>query len=247
MSVIGALRSCRIALVVERGGGVYRPIYAAFLTGRRINSVSLVAEAWFWRLHALADDYGNLQADPYIVKSLAAPRREMTAELVATLNAELITARLLIAYEVDGEPYYHIDGFEERQSPANGKRKQRFPKFQKNPEKSKQIQTNPVLPDQTRPDQTTTITSTSPDKSNAAGADGLRQWAEGMAKRPDWLPSGKPWIEKRVWIALGAEHPNMTQGEFDAIVKEARTSKTTLKNPAGFIIAKIQKLTEPSR
>lgn len=110
--------------------GIYRRIYAGFLMGRRINAVSMEAEAWFWRLHAIADDFGNLPGDPDVLRSLASPRRNITVKQVVSWVSELENAALLRAYEFGSESYLHIDGFEFRQPGGrNGKRIKKVPPY----------------------------------------------------------------------------------------------------------------------
>lgn len=110
--------------------GVYRRLYAGFLRGRRINSVSLTAEAWFWRVQAAADDFGNLDGEPLLLHAATAGRRagEVSPGKVATLVGELVTADLLRRYADDGEEYLHVVGFNALQ-PANrsGRRVKRCP------------------------------------------------------------------------------------------------------------------------
>ena len=110
-------------------GGIYRRIYAGFVTGKRINSVSVGAEAWFWRLHAIADDFGNIPGDPRVARAYAAPLRDWTLDDVASMTRELENKGLITTYAVNGEYFNHIEGFEGRQ-PANksGRRIQRYPK-----------------------------------------------------------------------------------------------------------------------
>lgn len=117
-----------MSATTDMTGGLYRRIYAGFLLGRRINSVSIGAEAWFWRLHAISDDFGNLHGDPVLLQSLAAPRRKLDATDIVAWTAELADAKLIYRYEISGESYLHIDGFEARQPAGrNGKRIQKCP------------------------------------------------------------------------------------------------------------------------
>jgi hypothetical protein len=115
--------------------GVYRLIYAGFLTGRRINAVSEGAEMWFWRLYALADDFGNLPADLDLLKAKGAPmRRGVTPAKIKRWNDELArewdegTPGLISFYTVGREQYIHITEFAERQPAGrNGRRIHRVP------------------------------------------------------------------------------------------------------------------------
>lgn len=108
--------------------GLYRLIYAGFIWGRRINSVPLEAEAWFWRLHAVADDHGNLPAEEARLGALTKGyRADMRDSDVGALCARLEMAGLIARYEAGGEQFYHILDFPVLQpAPRNGRRLQRF-------------------------------------------------------------------------------------------------------------------------
>jgi hypothetical protein len=109
--------------------GLYRRQYAGFLKGRRINSVSLEAEAWFWRVHAVADDFGNAEAEPTLLHAATVGRRAgVTVEIVSDYMAELLARDLVRSYVENDEPYLHITGFLDRQPAGrNGKRVRRVP------------------------------------------------------------------------------------------------------------------------
>lgn len=124
-------------------GGFYRRIYAGYITGKRINKVSMEAEAWFWRLHSIADDYGNFHGDPELVWKAASGRRKLTVAQARTWTQELIAAGLAYEYCSDEDTYIHIVGFEAKQPAGkNGKRVQKCPKHPDSGE-SQIIQVNP--------------------------------------------------------------------------------------------------------
>lgn len=137
--------------------GFFRRIYAGFIWGKRINSVSMEAEAWFWRLNAIADDYGNLPGDHERVFRDTSGRRRVTVEQVAAWINELIAAGLVACYRAEDDDFLHIIGFCERQPAAakNGKRVRRFPASphdgetspdpvrEVNPSESKEFQVDP--------------------------------------------------------------------------------------------------------
>lgn len=132
-------------LSVDMTRGVYRRIYSGYVRGRRINSVSMNAEAWFWRINAIADDFGNFRSDPRLMVAEAAPLRKIGPAQAKRWMKELIDADLIRTYDVDGEHYGHIVGFAELQPAGrNGKRVQRQPRepesvsgcVRVNPEKS---------------------------------------------------------------------------------------------------------------
>ena len=116
--------------VTDLTRGVYRRLYAGFIRGQRICSVSLMAEAWFWRIHAAADDFGNLDGDPVLCHAATAGRRaeKVTVAEVAAMVDELVTAGLIRRYTAGGEYLLHVVGFTTFQpSGKNGKRLKRFP------------------------------------------------------------------------------------------------------------------------
>ncbi len=113
---------------IDQTRGIYRRIYASFLTGRRINAVSLEAEAWFWRLQALADDFGSFPADPRVLASQAAPRRKVSPAKCEKYVTELAGAGLIHLYTVDEFRFGEIDGFGSFQrAPGNGRRIRKYP------------------------------------------------------------------------------------------------------------------------
>ena len=123
------------ANVTDMTRGVYRRLYAGARTGKRINQVSVEAELLFWRLHCVADDFGNLPGDPYLVRIEAVPlRREWDDLRVSQLLDELVTTvtdRPLVSfYDAAGERFIHISDFLNRQ-PGNrsGRRIRKYPPY----------------------------------------------------------------------------------------------------------------------
>jgi hypothetical protein len=128
--------------VTDLTKGVYRRLYSGFIKGQRINKLSLQAEAWFWRVMATADDFGNADADPGLCFAATVGRRVgITLEDVAGWLVELGESGLIQMYaDESGDKYLHINGFEELQPAGrNGKRVCRFPR----PDESRLIQVNP--------------------------------------------------------------------------------------------------------
>ena len=128
--------------------GIYRRIYSGFVSNPKVNRLSWQAEAWFWRLVVLADDYGNHPANWRHLAAVASPVREIGAAEAQSLTESIVEARLANLYEADGQRYLHIIGFTERQ-PANknGRRIQRFPLSPDNSSgESGGIRVNPVPP-----------------------------------------------------------------------------------------------------
>jgi hypothetical protein len=60
-----------------------------------------------------------------------------------------------------------------------------------------------------------------------------------LSRRPDWLPDAKPWILRDVVQELARsslEEPTVVQ-----VLREARDSRHTLNNPAGWVVAQLRK------
>lgn len=122
---------------VDMVRGVYRRIYAGFRSGKRICAVTLGAEAWFWRVDAIADDFGNMPAGLGFIYENAVGRRggdkcpdkcRVTRKQSDSFIRELLEKDLIRQYEVDDESYFHVTGFI-RIQPAgkNGKRHRKVP------------------------------------------------------------------------------------------------------------------------
>lgn len=109
--------------------GQYRRVYSGYLRGRRLNSVSIEAEAAFFRLNVLADDYGNYHAAPDLIGTDLFPRRPDMVMKANDLLGELLSANLIRLYEHGGERYCHICGYVENQPTKNGKRVHKFPAY----------------------------------------------------------------------------------------------------------------------
>jgi hypothetical protein len=73
-----------------------------------------------------------------------------------------------------------------------------------------------------------------------AVADDVKNWALRMAKRPDWLPEGKPWIDAETWVSIAIESPHMSTHDLNKVLIRAKQGRNTLANPAGFIISKLK-------
>lgn len=114
--------------IIDLTRGIYRRVYSGFRSGRRINAVSIGAEAWFWRLLMIADDYGNFAAEPELVWGEASGRRRVTLEQSESWIKELADMNLVRLYTVTGDRYGSIVGFDETQvPPRNGRKVKRVP------------------------------------------------------------------------------------------------------------------------
>ncbi len=129
---------------IELWDGIYRRIYAAALRGKRINSVSLEAEAAFWRLHLVADDYGGFDADPLSLRVTAFRKRpEVTEPQIQKWLKELGESKLIQVYPVCEDTFGTIIDFIHFQPAGkNGRRVRKYPPPVHSGE-SKGIQGNP--------------------------------------------------------------------------------------------------------
>ena len=111
----------------DRTKGVYRRIWSADLMDKRINRLSIGAELALKHLTLLADDYGNLLADPDILHHQAFPRRPaIDRETMEGYMAELVDQGLVEFYEADEDRHLHILHWQTLQPAGkNGKRVRR--------------------------------------------------------------------------------------------------------------------------
>lgn len=112
---------------IDMTAGVYRYVYSGYLRSKRVCALTMAAEAWFWRIHAAADDYGNLPGDYCELRNLCAGRRDMPIVQIESLTKELAEAGLVVTYEADGDRWLHVVGWLRRQ-PArrDGRRIRRY-------------------------------------------------------------------------------------------------------------------------
>ena len=113
--------------VTDLTKGIYRRLYSGFTKGRRINKLSLQAEAWFWRILATVDDFGNGDADPDLCRDATAGHRTVTKSQVAKWLEEMARVGLIRFYTINSETFLHVVGFEATQPAGkNGRRIRRF-------------------------------------------------------------------------------------------------------------------------
>lgn len=112
---------------VDMTKGVYRRVFSGYLIGRRINACSWIGEAIFWRLHMLADDFGNLSADPELLPTTLGGRRGITRQRCENALKELSDNGLIKFYQVGRDRYIHIFDFERKQKSPNGRPIRRVP------------------------------------------------------------------------------------------------------------------------
>lgn len=75
----------------------------------------------------------------------------------------------------------------------------------------------------------------------AGDLDGINKArSEFLRRKPDWLPAGKPWLSQEACdelapLPIGIEH-------VEAVYREAKASRLTLDNPAGYVRKKLREL-----
>jgi hypothetical protein len=234
--------------------GIYRRIYSGFISHPKINALSWMAEAWFWRLVVLADDYGNHPANWRLLAAIASPVRDISAAEAKALTEECIAQSLVTLYDHEGQPYLNISGFTKRQ-PANknGRRIQRFPMngpvptgesggilvnpgeskgIRVNPGESGGIRGNPVPPIPTPiPKPIPTPTSTPGESNpppNGVDTQGTMTLAERGQVRAGLI---------RIGVESGAAqqvslHPNLTLAMVKSTLAAVKKDKTIKSQPA---------------
>jgi hypothetical protein len=193
--------------VVDMRWGVYRKVYSGFIWGDRLNSVSMEAEAWFWRLHAVADDLGNLAANMNRLVVEAGGKRQITPEQAEKWTAELASVRLIVRYSVGSDNYVHIIGFEDRQ-PAN--------------KNGRRIQRHPLPPkDQTGTEMVTLGNPTEPDLNCRESKSPTPTPTPNPIPNPNPTPTPNPTTRTEAVSSVGssieAGMPPDTRAKFDAL------------------------------
>lgn len=115
--------------------GRYRRQYESFIFGKRICELSWAAEAFFWRCHAIADDYGNFPADPFMLIPKAGGLRKMEPEETVGYVKEMELKGLIRLYFVNEDDCYgHIRLFTKTQPPTGPPRGGRLGRKRQYPE-----------------------------------------------------------------------------------------------------------------
>ena len=92
-----------------------RIIKESICTSENIDQLSLFQETFFVRLMVNCDDFGRMDARAKILSSRLFPLKEIkTAQIEDALKA-LVSADLIILYEVDGKPYLQIKTWDKHQ------------------------------------------------------------------------------------------------------------------------------------
>jgi hypothetical protein len=138
-----------------------RTIKPDFWTDDRVGECSVSARLLFVATWNFADDHGGLDRSAKQLKAQAFPYDNIDCE---PLVQELLQARLLIEYEVDGKKYLHIKGFRTHQK-VEKPAKPRVPLYDES------LNTPRLLPD-----------SSPTSGGNSPGSSGLFSGREGKGK-----------------------------------------------------------------
>lgn len=115
--------------------GRYRRQYESFIFGKRICALSWGAEAFYWRCHAIADDYGNFPVDPFILIPKAGGLRRMEPEEAVGYIREMESNRLIMLYFANEDDCYgHFLSFTKLQPPTGPPRGARLGRKRQYPE-----------------------------------------------------------------------------------------------------------------
>jgi hypothetical protein len=104
-----------------------RNIRESIRTSRTIDALSDGAEAMFYRLTTVADDYGRFQAESEVLLSACYPLRikRLRLSVISSRLSEMVSAGLVRLYrypDQDGRIYGYFPTFQEHQGPARAKR-----------------------------------------------------------------------------------------------------------------------------
>lgn len=93
-----------------------RMISRSISTSRKLARVDDRAALLFTWIQPHTDDYGRIEGDAMTVRAKVCPMRPYTDEDVDKSLADLALKGLILRYEVDGEQYIQVCGFEEHQT-----------------------------------------------------------------------------------------------------------------------------------
>lgn len=90
----------------------WNPLLCTYPDSEKVNAVSWQAETMFTRLLAKTDDYGNYDGSPALLLCGLFAKRfekgEISVTDTARIRDELVSAGLIVLYEVGGKTYLHV-------------------------------------------------------------------------------------------------------------------------------------------
>lgn len=89
---------------------------------KKVDKLSFQEEVLFVRLIMKADDYGNFNAEPHMVKSLCFPRKDgIRCNDISAWLSNLEATGLILTYQSNGDSFLHIKDFKQRLDRAKRK------------------------------------------------------------------------------------------------------------------------------
>jgi hypothetical protein len=70
----------------------------------------------------------------------------------------------------------------------------------------------------------------------------LQSNARYLSRRPDWLAHDRSWIDTATALELAAMP--LARSDVDQTIADARRSRATLNNPAGFVVKRLRSIAE---
>lgn len=112
-----------------------RMVYENMCDSIKFSKVSAEAERLWVRMLTKTDDNGNFHASPALVRGHCLPQFDVTLSEVQSWLSELEQIGLIVYYEVSGERYLHISGFEKYQKLRKDRQPTvKYPKMDGTPE-----------------------------------------------------------------------------------------------------------------
>ena len=97
-------------------------------TSRKINKLSDRASLIYTWMIPHTDDFGHLEGDPLSIRAKVVPMREISLDEIEGELKEMETVGVITRYEVEGEKYIEINGFEDFQTfKTDRPRRQEYP------------------------------------------------------------------------------------------------------------------------
>lgn len=93
----------------------WRAIYDDIPLSESLASVDATAERLFFRMLATCDVWGRGTANPRKLRLLTCPLLELTDQDVERALEQLVEVQRVVVYEVDGERYFEVCGFDTHQ------------------------------------------------------------------------------------------------------------------------------------
>ncbi len=170
-----------------------RILKESICTSETIDSLSLEAEAFFYRLMVQCDDFGRLDARPSVLRARCFPLRldKVTDKLVGNWLTELAGVDLLWLYEIEGRAYLQVTTWDKHQQ-----KRAKYSKYPQPPERDSNC--NQVISD----------TSNSPREARSEKREYEKR--EGAGAPPARKPAKNEYPAVEVYRTAAGTYPNKT-------------------------------------